>query len=141
MIKLSKEIWYLLNHNMSIATEYLTSVLNTVAYRESRKKNRLFRVLLHPKVFQVVFQLVDSLTIDLFASRLYNQLPQYIAWHPDSYSQGTDAMMQNWNIGLPCVFPHFSMVSRVLLKIIQECVPLLILTAPVWSSQPWSQNS
>ena len=141
MIKLSKEIWYLLNHDMSIATEYLTSVLNTVAYRESRKKNRLFRVLLHPKVFQVVFQLVDSLTIDLFASRLYNQLPQYIAWHPDPYSQGTDAMMQNWNIGLPCVFPPFSMVSRVLLKIIQECVPLLILTAPVWSSQPWSQNS
>ena len=38
MIKLSKEIWYLLNHNMSIAVEYLTSVLNTVAYRESRKK-------------------------------------------------------------------------------------------------------
>ena len=45
MIRLSKEIWhYLLNHNMAITAKYLSSVLNTVADRESRKKNRLFRV-------------------------------------------------------------------------------------------------
>ena len=46
-------------------------------------------------------------------------------------------MIQNWNIGLPYAFPPFSMISRVLLKIKQECVPLLILIAPVWSTQPW----
>ena len=34
MIKLSEEVWhYLLNHNMSITTEYLPSVLNTVVDR------------------------------------------------------------------------------------------------------------
>ena len=45
MIRLSKEIWhYLLNHNMAITAEYLPSILNTVADRESRKKSRLFRV-------------------------------------------------------------------------------------------------
>ena len=43
-------------------------------------------------------------------------------------------MIQNWNIGLPYAFPPFSMISRVLLKIKQECVPLLILIAPVWST-------
>ena len=46
-------------------------------------------------------------------------------------------MMQNWNIGLPYAFPLFSMISRVLLKIKQERVPLLILIAPVWSTQQW----
>ena len=46
-------------------------------------------------------------------------------------------MIQNWNIGLPYAFPPFSMISRALLKIKQECVPLLILIAPVWSTQPW----
>ena len=29
------------------------------------------------------------------------------------------------------------MILRVLLKIKQECVPLLILIAPVWSTQLW----
>ena len=37
-------------------------------------------------------------------------------------------------IGLPYAFPPFSMISRVLLKIKQEYVPLLILIAPVWST-------
>ena len=132
MIKVSKEIWhYLLNHNMSITAEYLPSVLNTVADRKSSEW------LFHPKVFQAVSRLLGSSTIDLFASRLCHQLPQYTAWHPDPYSQGTDTMILNWNVGLPYAFPPFSMISRVLLKIKQECVRLLILIAPVWSNQPW----
>ena len=141
MIRLSKEIWhYLVNHNMATTAEYLPSVMNTVADKESRKKPDSSEWLLHPKVFQAVSQLLGSPPIYLFASRLCHQLPQYIAWHPDPYSQGTDAMIQNWNIGLPYAFPPFSMISRVLLKIKHECVPLLILTAPVWSTQPWYQE-
>ena len=113
---------YLPNHNTSITAEYLPPVLNTVADRESkRKKLDSSEWLLHPKVFQVVFQLC-------------HQLPQHIAWHPDSYSQETDAMIQIWNIGLSYAFPLFIMISRVLLKIKQKCIPLLILTVSVWSS-------
>ena len=45
IIGLSKEIChYLLNHSTSITAGSLPLVLNAVAYRESRKKNRLFRV-------------------------------------------------------------------------------------------------
>ena len=102
-----------------------------------QKKKHSSEWLLHRKVFQAVSQLLGSPTTDLFASRLFNQLPQYIAWHPDPYSQGTDAMIQNWNIGLPYAFSPFIMVSRVLLKIKQERVPLLVLIAPVWSTEPW----
>ena len=51
--------------------------------------------------------------------------------------QETDAMIQNWNIGLNYAFPTFSMISRVLLKIKQKYVPLMILIASVWSTQPW----
>ena len=49
----------------------------------------------HPKDFQAVSRLLGSRTINLFASHLCHHLPQYIAWHPDPYSQGTDAMIQN----------------------------------------------
>ena len=85
---------------------------------------------LHPKVFQAASRLLGSLTNDLFASQLCFQLPQHIACHPDPYSQGTDAIIQNWNMSLPYAFYPFSLISRVLLKIKQECVPLLILIAP-----------
>ena len=131
MIKLGKEIWhYLLNHSMSITVEYLPSVLHTVADRESRKKKTDFSEwFLQPKVLQAVSWLLGSLTVGLFASSLYHQLPQLIVWHPDTYSQGTDAMIQNWNIGLPYTISPFSMISRVLLNIKQECDPLLILIA------------
>ena len=78
---------------MAITAEILPSVLNTVADRESRKKTDSSEWLLHPKVFQAVSQLLGSPTIDLFAFCLCHQLPQYIAWHPDPYSQGTDAMI------------------------------------------------
>ena len=118
MIRLSKEIWhYFVNHNIAITAEYLPSVLNTVADRQPRKKTDFSEWLVHPKVFQAVSQLLGSLTIDLFASRLFHQLPQYVAWHPDPYSQGTDAMIQNWNIGFPYAFPPFGMISTVLLEI------------------------
>ena len=138
MIKLSKEFWYyLLNHNMSITVEYLPSVLNIVANRESRKKPDSLEWLLHSKNFQAFSRLLGSPAIGLFASCLCHQLPQYIAWNPDSYSQGADAMLQNWNIGLLHTFPPFSMISRVLLKLKQECFPLLFLLAPVCSTQPW----
>ena len=122
---------------MATTAEYLPSVMNTVADKESRKKPDSSEWLLHPKVFQAVSQLLGSPTTDLFASHLCHQLPQYVAWHPDPYSQGTGAMIQNWKIGLPYAFPTFSMISRVLLKTKQECVPLLILIAPVWRTQPW----
>ena len=46
-------------------------------------------------VFQPVSQHPGSLKIDLFASRLCHQVPQYLAWHPDPCSLGTDAMIQN----------------------------------------------
>ena len=107
MLKLSKEIWhYLLNHNISITAEHLPSVLNTVTDRKSRKKKTYStRWTLHPKVFQANSRLLGSLTIDLFASCLWHHPPQYIVWHPDPYSQWTDATIQNWNMGLSYAFP------------------------------------
>ena len=114
----------------------LSAVLNTVVNRDSRK-NQAIQSAFSSQSFS------SSLLTTRFSNNRSNcfpichQLPQYIARHTDPYSQGTDGMMQNWNIGLPYAFPPFSMISRMLLKIKREYVPLLILIAPVWSTQPW----
>ena len=44
--------------------------------------------------------------IDLFASRLSHQLPQYFAWRPDPFSQRTDALQQFGAINSFMYFPH-----------------------------------
>ena len=113
IIRLSKEIWhYLLNHNMYITAEYLPSGLNTVAARESsqEKKQTLQSGFFIPKFFK------SFLDYQVLRQQIY-LLPAYA---------------KNWNKCLPYVFPPFSMISRMLLKIKQECVPLLILITPVW---------
>ena len=63
---------------MAFTAEYLPSGLNIVADRESRKKAYSSESLLYATVFQAVSQLLGSPTKDLFASRLCQQLPQYI---------------------------------------------------------------
>ena len=91
MIKLIKEIWdYVLSRGIPITTEYLPSKLNIIADRDSREKVDFSEWKLDPKVFQGLVQLMGNPVVDLFASRLNHQLPQYITWRPDPFSQGTN---------------------------------------------------
>ena len=145
MIKLNQEIChYLLNPNISITAGYLPSVLNTIVNRESKKtkkqnktkKTGTSECLLDPKVFQAVSELLGSPTIDLFASCLCHHLPQYIAWHLDPYSQGTDAMIQKLEHRSSLCISHFQYDFKSALKNKTRIKPLLILIAPVWSTQP-----
>ena len=59
-----------------------------------------------PKVFQQVCERREMPKIDLFASRLSHQLPQYFAWRPDPFSQGTDVLQQFGAINSFMYFPH-----------------------------------
>ena len=127
MIKLNQEIChYLLNPNISITAGYLPSVLNTIVNRESKKKKKKKKktgtseCLLDPKVFQAVSELLGSPTIDLFASS----------------SQGTDAMIQKLEHRSSLCISHFQYDFKSALKNKTRIKPLLILIAPVWSTQP-----
>ena len=75
--------------------------------------------------------------VDLFASRLNHQLPQYIAWRPDPFGQGTDAMYQAWSQDYLYVFPLLCLISRILHKVGQERTPSMLLITPTWHTQPW----
>ena len=102
-----------------------------------KKLKRSFRVELLPQVFQRICQIKGKLEMDLFASRLSEQLPRYIAWKPDPYSQGTDAMQQIWPNQYRYAFPPFSMINKVLRKIAQDQVKRMLTVAPTWQSQVW----
>ena len=57
-----------------------------------------------PLIFSEICQILGKRPeIDLFASRLANQLPSYYSWKPDPNSLGTDALQQKW---YPKVYMH-----------------------------------
>ena len=138
MIKLSKKICnYLLSRGITITIEYLPSKLNIIADRESREKVDSSEWKLDPRVFQGLVQLMGNPVLDLFASRLNHQLPQCIAWRLDPFSQGTDAIHQDWSQDYLYVFPPFCLISRILQKVRQERTPSMLLITPTWHTQPW----
>ena len=75
--------------------------------------------------------------IDLFASRLSNQLPSYYSWKPDQDSLGTDALQQKWYHKSLYAFPLFALIHKVLKKVQEEKVPSLIIVTPSSQTQSW----
>ena len=141
MIKISKEIWDILfKKNITISAEYLPSALNQEADWESRHHKDSSDWKLCPLTFHQIGCQMGHPSIDLFASRLCHQLDNYLSWKPDPYSKGVDAMQHIWSSQLGHIlyaFPPYSLIPRVLHKVIQDQVHTLILIAPVWQAQPW----
>ena len=77
-----------------------------------------------------------SCDIDLFASRVNNQLPRYVSWNPDPFAWEVNAMTIDWNMeGIFC-FPPFCMISLILARLRQQKATM-VLVAPQWPQQVW----
>ena len=70
---------------------------------------------------------------DLFASCISCQLPTYISWKLDPYSQGRDAFQISWTNENVYAFPLFCLISRVLKKI-NLVQATQIAATPGWQS-------
>ena len=86
---------------------------------------------LFPQVFQRICQKVGQSEIDLFASRLSNQLPAYYSWKPDPNSLALDALQETWYHKHLYNFSPFSLIHRVLKKVGLGKVSSLTLIAPI----------
>ena len=108
LLKVSKEIWdYLLKHQIMITAEFLSGCLNHQAVWESRIQKNYLEQKLCPQVFQKICRKVGEPEIDLFASRLSNQVLAYYSWRPDPNSLALDALQQTWSHKHLYTFPHF----------------------------------
>ena len=137
LLKISKSIWnYLLSHQITITAEYLPSRLNVRADWEPRNATDSSDWKLHQRVYLKIAKPLETPTADLFASRSCHQVPQYIAWEPDQNGFATNAMQQDWNKMFRFAFPPFSLIGRVINKVLQENVEAMILVALTWQTQP-----
>ena len=104
--------------------------------RESRTFHSSAEWQLHKMVFQNILTLLGQCQVDLFATRLTHQLPQYVRWRPDPFAMATDAFQVCWTNVEGYAFPPFSLVGRCLQKVRQK-QRILIIIAPVWPAQVW----
>ena len=124
------------SRGITLSSEFIKGEDNVVADKESRVKNIDTEWMLQPSVFSHLCDIFSTPRIDLFASRINAQLPCYVAWRPDPYSVSTNAFTISWANGLCYAFPPFSVISRVLRKLVVERATLLMIL-PVWPTQVW----
>ena len=116
--------------------EHLPGKDNLVADQESRSMKDRSNWMLNPLVFnQIQFQM-GPLEIDLFASRLTKQLPQFYSWRPDPEAQGTDAFNQDWSKMRGFANPPWCLIGRCLSQVKRQVARIVMFT-PLWISQPW----
>ena len=128
--------WALTRHTwLSIA--HLAGIDNTEADTCSRVFNDRTEWQLDPTIFADILKFFNvSPYLDLFASRLNHQLPHYISWNPDPHACGTDAFAMSWHNSLNYAFPPFSLIGRMVQKVVQDRAQVLVVV-PQWEAQHW----
>ena len=137
LMEKTKSIWeFLLSKGLNLTAEYIPTDLNTEADHESRNVQDWTEWKLCPTVFQQVCQQFGHPDMDLFASRVSYQIPNYMSLKLDPLCYAVDAMQQDWTHFYPYAFPPFSLIGKVLQKVRKQQIDM-ILIAPVWTTQPW----
>ena len=93
--------------------------------------------MLDNKTFKrVIRELGFQPVIDLFATRINNQLPRFVSFRPDPDAEAIDAFTIPWGDLDFYAFPPFICIARILQKIqLEEGMGIVIV--PDWPNQPW----
>lgn len=65
------------------------------------------------------------------------QLECYVSWFPEPEAFMTDAFSFSWQNCLPYIFAPFSLIGKVINKLIMDEVEKALLIVPLWRSQSW----
>ena len=105
MVCVSKQIWELpLRKKVTVTAEYLPCALNKHADIESRRKKTLLNGSKTPQCSKDCVKKRKPL-IDLFASRVFHQLPTYVAWR--SIHCSNICILNNLEQGVLLCIPSF----------------------------------
>ena len=135
--QVAQQIWeWAVERGIWLSAAYIPGVSNVVADFHSRCFHENKEWALQVSVFDLLSPTYGSPGIDLFASSRNAKLPVYISWFPDQLAYAVDALTVSWQDLNFYAFPPFSLLPRVLAKIIQDKATG-ILIIPLWSTQSW----
>ena len=124
----AKAIWLTIAH--------IPGSQNTLADFMSRNFSDNIEWEISDKNFNRICKMFGKPQVDMFASRLNNKLPCYVSWAPDPGAWEIDAFTLSWTDHFLYLFPPFSLVGRVLRKVLAEKA-WAVMVAPDWPSQAW----
>lgn len=134
---IAREIWFWsIERNIHLSTAHVPGISNCEADEESRTINVDTEWTLKSDIFAEIIQVYPEITVDLFASRLNNQVPKYVSRRPDPNAFAIDAFTFTWSDDMYFIFPPFSLLGRILQKV-EEDKAEVVLVAPIWPTQSW----
>ncbi|XP_070541334.1 uncharacterized protein [Ptychodera flava] len=91
---------------------------------------------LDTKIFQRICDHFYQPEIDLFASRITKQLPQFVSWKRSPQAFAVNAFTLRWTGKSIYMFPPPPLISRCLQKLRIDQARAIVIT-PVWPQSPW----
>ena len=119
---MTQTIWkWCIDNHVWLSAAYIPGKENTAADEESRKINLDAEWKLNTdQLNKALAQLKMLPIIDLFASRLNNQMQCYASYRPDPSAYAVDTFSLSWNNLDFYAFPPFSTITAVLGKVKRE---------------------
>lgn len=134
---LAREMWlWAEERNIYLSATFIPGVHNCAADAQSRTLHDNMEWQLCPKTFKNLCMIWGTPCIDLFASRLNYQTPNYVSWKPDPSAVAVDSFSVSWGSGLVYVFPPFAVLGKVMQKIKRDEAEAIVVV-PLWTTQPW----
>ena len=135
---LARLIWqWCLDRQIFLSAVHIPGTENVVADFYSRNFSDSTEWTLKQDIFERLCRQYFVPDIDLFASRMNNQLDTFATWFPEPDAEFVNAFSQSWDEFEPYLFPPFNLVGRVLNKLVQDKVDQALLVFPFWPSQAW----
>ena len=116
---LAREIWiWCIDKGIHLSAAHIAGVANVDADRLSRNFNDDLEWALDISIFDQIVQIYGQLDIDMFASRLNKKTERYVSRIPQPWA--VDAFSLDWGNNNSYMFPTFSLITRILQKIILD---------------------
>lgn len=133
----AREIWQWCEmRNIWIYASYIKSSDNSEADKESRRISPETEWSLAPVAFEKIVSVFGLPDIDLFASTNNKKCDKFVSWGRDSDAFAIDAFTLNWKKFFFYAFPPFSLIPKVLQKIVSDQASGIVIV-PFWKTQPW----
>ena len=123
---------------VTLKARHIPGRLNVIAEKLSRLGQTIqTEWSLSPEVFQAICHRWHQPTVDLFATRFNNKLPQFVSPVPDPQAWAVDALSLSWEGLDPYAFPPAAILGKVVEKLQDYPCSRIILIAPGWPNMPW----
>ena len=138
---LARALWmWCLERGILVTVQHLPRKENIKADTELRVMKDRSYWKLNPLIFEWVLDHFPYLEVNLIATRLTFQLPDFFGWRPDLLAEVTVTFLQDWKDVKGYANPPWNLIRRVLSKV-EEQEAEEILIAPIWTSQAMLHES